>query len=257
MAPYNNIGEPQVEKAGTFSAAPPAFTAKPIMRQIWRDLTFIHWRYDASLLRPLIPRQLELDSWQGECWVGLIPFRIAGLALPRGPAIPWLSSFPETNVRTYVIDSSGRRGVWFFSLDAARLLGVLTARIVYGLPYFWAKMSMKIDETSAHYRSRRIFDRAAQSDIRIEIGETITAPDDLTAFLTARFCLYAQRSGRLVKAEIHHNAWPLQKARITHLQQNLIQAAGLPAPQGEPLVHFSRRVDVLAGKPEISDNKLR
>jgi uncharacterized protein len=232
------------------SGIPPALIAKPVMRQSWLDLTFIHWRYNAATIRSLIPPGLELDSFDGACWVGLVPFRIVDVSFPYAPAVPWLSSFPETNVRTYVVDASGQPGVWFFSLDAARLLAVAAARLVYGLPYVWANMSVKTTETAVRYRSHRVLQPELCCEAEVELGEAVETPDRLTAFLTARFRLYAERNGRLLTAPIYHLPWPLQKARLNRLQQNLVQAAGLPAPYGDPLVHFSRRVDVLVGKSE-------
>src|ERR1700680_4523345 len=112
------------------------------MRQTWRDLTFLHWRYDPAVVRPLAPADLQLDLCEGAAWVGLVPFLITGLSWPGVPAVPRISEFPETNVRTYVTDRTGSRGVWFFSLDAARLPAVIGARITYALPYFWARMKV-------------------------------------------------------------------------------------------------------------------
>ena len=103
---------------------------QPFLRQRWRDVTFLHWRYDPLVVRPLLPRGLELDLFHDEAWIGLVPFAIEGLTLAHGPEVPWISNFPETNVRTYVVDRQGNRGVWFFSLDAARLLAVAGARAV-------------------------------------------------------------------------------------------------------------------------------
>ncbi len=214
------------------------------MRQTWRHVTFLHWRCNPSSLRALIPRELELDTFDGEYWVGLVPFLITDLSPAKRPVFPWISTFPETNVRTYVVDRNGNRGVWFFSLDAARLLAVIGARVAYGLPYFWAAMSVTATDVSAHYKSNRLPGRNARTDIEIAIGEPIPNPDALDLFLTARFRLCALRRGRLLKADIQHQPWPLQRATVLHLEQNLIQTAGAP------LVHFARRVDVLVSAPE-------
>ena len=218
------------------------------MRQTWSDLTFLHWPYDASLVRPLVPKELDLDLYDGKAWVGLVPFRITGLTHPRLPALPWLSHFAETNVRTYVVDRSGHAGVWFFSLDAARLAAVIAARLAYALPYFWAGMSVDSDQQNTRYRSRRVVGRA-ESEIVVARGEAIAEPSALERFLTARFCLFAQRGGRLLRADIDHPRWPLERATVTVLRQTLVEAAGLPAPAGDPLAHFAPRVDVLVGSP--------
>jgi uncharacterized protein YqjF (DUF2071 family) len=222
---------------------------RPVMRQSWLDLTFLHWRYPVDDVRQLVPRHLELDIYDGSAWVGLVPFRVAGLTLPRAPVIPWLSEFPETNVRTYVVDDTGRRGVWFFSLDAARLAAVVGARSAYGLPYYWSKMRVRCDGRSASYDSARRHGPTAASHVDIEIGDRLLAPDELEVFLTARFRLYARRAGRLLRADVEHPPWPLQRADVRRIDDTLIQAAGMPEPRGRPIVHFSHRVDVLVSRP--------
>ena len=218
------------------------------MRQTWRDLTFLHWRCSPAAIRPFVPSELELDLYDDTSWIGLVPFVIVGLTHPRVPATR-LSTFAETNVRTYVIDRHGRRGVWFFSLDAARCAAVLGARMTYALPYFWADMSVHRKPHSVHYRSRRYHGPPAKSDIAIDIHEPIVAPTDLEIFLTARFRLFARRFGILLSADVDHPPWPLQRATATRISQNLVQAAGLPSPSGECVVHFAESVDVLVSRP--------
>ena len=110
------------------------------MLQRWRWLTFMHWRYDAAIIQALLPELLTVDTFDGSAWVGLTPFVLAGLRLPFSPPVPWISRFPETNVRTYVRGPDGEPAVWFFTLEADRLLGVLAARALYGLPYRWSRM---------------------------------------------------------------------------------------------------------------------
>ncbi len=229
------------------SVSAPTHVLRPAMRQAWRELTFLHWPYAAEAVRPLVPKSLDLDLWEGAAWVGLVPFAIAGLTHPRVPAAPWLSHFLETNVRTYVVDGQGRRGVWFFSLDAARLAAVVGARAAYALPYFWARMSLDRLGTEVRYRSRRIGRGRPGCDVAVQVGSGIAAPSDLELFLTARFRLFAERRGRLRHAEIEHPPWPLQRAGVVRLRQNLLEAAGLPGPRGAPLAHFSESVEVMVG----------
>jgi uncharacterized protein YqjF (DUF2071 family) len=219
------------------------------MRQNWRHLTFLHWRFDPSAIRPLVPPALELDLYDGAAWIGLVPFLIVDLTLPHAPALPWLSKFPETNVRTYVIDPEGARGVWFFSLDAARLLAVIGARTAYALPYFWAKMRVERRGGLVRYTSERRHGPRASSDIEVGIGEPVTSPSELEVFLTARFRLLAQRRERLLRADITHQPWPLQRANVQHLKEDLLYAAGLPRIDTAPLAHFTEGVDVMVGPP--------
>jgi uncharacterized protein YqjF (DUF2071 family) len=231
------------------SAVPPHHIRFAVMRQTWRDLTFLHWSFDPVLIRPLVPRDLELDLYEGAAWVGLVPFRITGLTLPHAPAVPFLSRFPETNVRTYVADHEGRRGIWFFSLDAARLAAVLGARAGYALPYFWARMRVDAGPQSVRYRSRRIAGPPAAADIEIRPGEPLHEPTQFEVFLTARFRLFARRAGSILRADIEHPPWPLQRAEVLALRESLVHAAGLPDPAGAPLAHFASRIDVRIAAP--------
>jgi uncharacterized protein YqjF (DUF2071 family) len=218
-----------------------------IMRQSWLDVSFLHWRYDPAVVRPLVPRGLELDLYDGTAWVGLVPFYITGLTAPHAPSVPYLSNFPETNVRTYARDRKGGNGAWFFSLDAARVLAVIGARAGYGLPYYWSRMRLASDGRTARYSSERLHGPAASSDIEVRIGDPIVQPSELDLFLTARFRLYAERAGGIWKADIAHQPWPLQSASAVRLTDTLVEAAGLPAPAGAPLVHYAKRVDVQVG----------
>ncbi|HVW87627.1 MAG TPA: DUF2071 domain-containing protein [Bryobacteraceae bacterium] len=219
------------------------------MRQRWRDLTFIHWRCDPAVLRALIPPELEVDTFDGGGWVGLVPFLITGLTIPPLPPVPWLSDFPETNLRTYVFDRAGRRGVWFFSLDAARLAAVIGARASFGLPYFWSRMKVAANAQTAVYSSARMVGPSAGSRIEVALGSSVTSPTELEQFLTARFRLYARRFGKLIVGDVSHEPWPLQQARLVAFGQNMTQAVGLPSPESDPLVHFARKVDVLVARP--------
>lgn len=221
----------------------------PVMFQGWRHLTFLHWRYRPPVIRSLLPGGLELDTFDGEAWVGLTPFLLTGLRPPGLPAMPWISRFPEMNVRTYVRGPDGERGIWFFSLEADRLAAVAGARIAYRLPYRWAKMRVRCGFGGMEYTSRRIWG-TGRAHIAIQNGVAIQ-PNELERFLTARFRLYTRIAGRLAFAQVHHAPWPLESAAAIRVDQNVIENSGVPAPAGEPLVHFSRGVYVRIGRPRL------
>jgi uncharacterized protein YqjF (DUF2071 family) len=217
------------------------------MLQTWRRLTFLHWPYEPSEVRRLLPLGLELDIFDGAAWVGLIPFEIHDL---RG-----IPHFPETNVRTYVIGPDGCRGVWFFSLDAARVAAVVAARLGYHLPYYWATMRVSPEDGTIRYRSRRIGPHASKAitDLVVQPGK-IYETQELTArdyFLTARFRLYAVRRKGLGYAQIDHEPWPLAHATVLELNQTLIEASGLRPPKGPPLAHYSAELKVKIGYPRL------
>jgi len=214
------------------------------MRQTWRQLTFLHWPYSADDVRQLLPAGLELDTFDAQAWVGLIPFTIHHLTGFR--------PFPETNVRTYVIGPDGGRGVWFFSLDAARLLAVIGARVGYGLSYYWSTMRVAMEGRRIRYQSRRKWPHhRAPTNILVEPGNLYTAAElgPRDHFLTARYCLYTIRRGRVVRAQIEHDPWPLARARVVEANDTLIQAAGLRPPAGAALAHYSADIDVKIGYP--------
>lgn len=226
---------------------------RPVMRQRWERLTFLHWPFDPAAVQRLLPEGLEAELFDGMAWVGLVPF-FMHVRAPGGRELPWVSRFCETNVRTYVRDRAGRAGVWFFSLDAARLGAVAVARTAYRLPYFWS--AMRIRGTSDHitYRCRRRWPepRGATSEAAISVGDRYREDELGTRdhFLTARWILFTVFGGRIMLARAWHRPWPLHRAQVRRLDDRLIPAAGLPAPASEPLAHYSPGVDVAISRPE-------
>lgn len=221
------------------------------MYQRWRDLTFLHWRCDApseiDALARRLPPGLVLDRCDGSAWLGITPFLLDGLRPPGVPPVPWLSRFPECNVRTYVRGRDGAPGIWFFSLECARLPAVVAARSLYGLPYRWARMRVRRRRGEAAYWSERA---PACLHVRAVIGRPVEA-DPLLTFLTARFRLYAQLRGRLAYADIRHAPWPLASARVTDYSNTLAPSLGFALDGPPPLVHFSPGVHVRIGAPVI------
>jgi uncharacterized protein len=225
--------------------------AMPVMYHRWNWISFIHWRYDPSVLQPMLPVGLTVETFDGSAWVGLTPFLMAGVRPPLVPAVPWLSRFPETNVRTYVRDNRGRRGIWFLSLDAARLPAVLAARAGYWLPYYWSDMAVHVagDRVVYHCRRRAPAPSGARCDAEVVLGAPLdeSERDELAHFLTARFRLFTVIASRLAAAEVEHRDWPLHQAELQRLDQDLLQNAGLPAPTGDPLLHASPGVGTKIG----------
>jgi uncharacterized protein YqjF (DUF2071 family) len=213
------------------------------MYQTWSWLSFLHWPYDPAVVQRLLPNSLEVQTFQGQGWVGVTPFFLEDLRTPVAPALPWFTSFPETNVRTYVVGPDGREGLWFFSLDAARLEPVLVARSTYALPYMWSAMAVERDGPVIRYRSRRRWPgpTPATSRITVEIGAPLRSAelDEFDHYLTARWQLYTTLGPVLARSTVEHEPWPLYRAVVRELETDLVTAAGLPAPEGEPVVHWS------------------
>ena len=222
------------------------------MLQGWYTLASIHWRYDPAVVQALLPPGFRVDTFDGSAWVGVLPFHMRRVRLPGLPAFGPLSTFPETNVRTYLIDPAGRRGVWFCSLDITRLAPTLVARVSYRLPYCWAHMSIDQDGDLWRYRSQRRWPKGtASTAIDVRVGDPIAPADvsDLEHFLSARWALGTTYGPLPMWAEVDHPPWPLHRAELLRCDQTLTAAAGLPDPEGDPVVLWSPGVDVRIGRP--------
>jgi uncharacterized protein YqjF (DUF2071 family) len=230
----------------------PVYVDRPVMRHRWELLTFVHWRYDAASIQALLPDGLTVETFDGSAWVGLVPFYMR-VSAPVGPSVPWASQFCETNVRTYVRDAFGHSGIWFLSLDAARLGAVLAARATYQLPYFWSRMRLDVSNDVVSYScARRWPGPGASSRLVVRLGDRYAA-DELGAldhFLTARWIVFSVIAGRLTYARAFHPPWPLRRASLDGLDDGLVSAAGLDPPAGTPLLHYSPGVSVRIGLPK-------
>jgi uncharacterized protein YqjF (DUF2071 family) len=218
------------------SAVAPALRGRQLMHQRWEDIAFLHWRVDAEAVAPLLPRGVRPDVFDGSSWVGLIPFRMVGAGIGTGPAIGWLGTFAETNVRVYSVDRTGRRGVVFRSLEASRLAVVLGARLSLGVPYCWARMRVREEGDTIEYTTRRRWPggRGVRSRIVIQRDHVPVPHDPLAEFLTARWGLHTRRAGRSMFVPNEHETWPLETATLLHLDDELVAAAGLPGVTERP-----------------------
>jgi len=238
------------------------------MAMVWHDLLFMHWPVAPELLRPFIPPGLELETHGGSAWLGIVPFRMTGIRARFLPAVPRLSAFPELNVRTYVTAPSAdgpRPGVWFISLDAPKAVAVAVARRSYHLAYMNARMRCAPDGEWIEYRSVRTGPNLTHAfgptharhaefagRYRPTAAPAAAARGTLDEFLTERYCLYAySRAGRLYRAEIDHGPWPLQPAAAEIRTNTMTLPLGIEpgALSGPPLLHFARRLDVVAWLP--------
>ena len=220
------------------------------MTMTWHDLIFAHWAVDAVALRPLIPAALELDTFDGTAWLGIVPFRMTGIRLRGCPPIPTTTAFAELNVRTYVT-AGGKPGIWFFSLDAASALAVTVARRFWHLPYFSARMSCVADDEAVSYQSQRTRpDRpiAQFAATYRPVGPpAFAAPGSQEHFFTERYCLYARHHrGTILRGDIHHAPWPLQLAKAEIRSNSMAEPLGITLAGPPQHLHFARRLDVVA-----------
>jgi uncharacterized protein YqjF (DUF2071 family) len=220
------------------------------MTQSWHDLLFAHWPVDARALQEKLPAGLSPDLYDGQAWIAVVPFHMTNVA-PRGvPSIPFVSSFIELNVRTYVT-LHGKPGVFFFSLDANSPLAVAAARTLFHLPYYEATMKVQDAGAEIAYSSRRVTRMAGVAEFEGRyrpIGPVqLPKPGTLEHFLTERYCLYTVDSSfHARRLEIHHSPWPLQVAEARISTNTMTEAAGVRLPSTAPLLHFAKRQDMVA-----------
>jgi uncharacterized protein YqjF (DUF2071 family) len=221
-----------------------------VMTQSWNNLLFAHWRVDASQLRRAVPDAFDLDLFDGQAWLGVVPFYMTNVGVRGAPALPWLLAFPELNVRTYV-RIADRPGVYFFSLDAGRRFAVAAARAILNLPYFFAVMSATRRGDVVDYQSTR---RGRRAEFKA-VYEPDSAPfvpsiGSIEYFLTERYCLYHHdRRGRPYRLEIHHRPWLLQAARAAITINTMAAPSHLTINGSPALLHFARRQDAVAWAP--------
>ena len=219
-----------------------------VMSQNWRNLLFLHWRVPAPALQSLVPSGLTIDTFQGEAYVGLVPFTMRDIHPTGLPTWPPLSNFHEVNVRTYVHRGGNDPGVWFFSLDAANLAGVSIARALFKLPYYFARMRMETTDTATTYVSERLGTQRARAHCALTytpLGNPAPAiPGTLDHFLLERYILYSNNQSRLLRGQVHHLPYLVSSAAISSLDETLIAAAGITVPMCAPIVHYSAGVDV-------------
>lgn len=224
---------------------------RAVMRQRWSEVLFLHWALPPSALRGLVPPGLDLDTFEGRAYVGLVPFTMTGVRPVWAPPFRPISDFHETNVRTYVRLGGRDPGVWFFSLDAASRVAVMLGRTLWKLPYHFARMSLARDGARIRYASERSWPGPVPAACRIDCavgGAPAPAePGTLEHFLVERYVLYARSRTRLYQGRVHHEPYPLQPAFVQSLEEGLLAAAGIARPEEAPLAHFASeaRVEVL------------
>lgn len=221
-----------------------------VMAQSWQHLLFAHYRVDIDVIRPMIPAELEIDTYEGEAWISVVPFLMNHVHLRGLPSFPTTGKFPELNVRTYV-KHEDKLGVWFFSLDAASLLAVITARFTFNLPYYYADMSIKHEGDVIHYKSIRKHPNAIDAIFEAQYYPTAPVqyydPNSLDRWLTDRYVLYSVNpKGQIFIGHITHLPWQLQPASANFLQDTMAQAVGIPLLDNNPVLHFVNHIDVLA-----------
>lgn len=220
-----------------------------VMRQTWSDLLFAHWPISKDLMKRAVPNGLEIDTYDGFAWLGIVPFKMRNVRHRLLPAVPGLSNFLEINVRTYVT-VGGYPGVYFLSLDASNPLAVHMARIWYQLPYFTARMGCSRNGDEFNYYSARADDQAPAAQFRGRyrpVGDVFLAQrGSLEEFLTERYCLYVVDSdGQIFRGDVHHQPWPLQMAEAEIAVNTMVEFFEFDLSKSDPILHFARDLETI------------
>ena len=211
----------------------PQLRGPVISTQSWRELTFLHWAVDPAVVAPHLPPGTRPDVFEDRTYVGLVPFRMVRVTVGRTPAVPWLGTFLETNVRLYSVDGTGRRGVVFLSLDAERALVVPTIRLLVGAPYQWARMRLERSGDTVTYDARRRLGERPRSHVVVRVGAPLLATP-LDDFLTARWGAHVRRRRGTTFVPNWHRPWELRRAEVVELDDELVASAGFPELAGRP-----------------------
>lgn len=217
-----------------------------VMRQSWRNLLFLHCEVEPELIQNLLPPGLTVELFDGKAWVGLVIFQMSNIRFASMPAIPGLSAFPETNVRTYVVDKNGIPGVWFFSLDASNLLACLFARLSFNLNYIWARMDFLESDGTFSASGKRKQNPTTEYQATWTVGSVPTQaePKSFDFWLVERYLLYAKKGNQLYSGKVFHQPYTLQSVHALTVSQNLIPIPGYEDTMAWSHVTFSPGVDV-------------
>ena len=220
-----------------------------IMGQRWEDLLFISWPVPVEAVRPFVAPSVEVDTFDGSAWVSAVPFWMERAHFRGLPPIPFISSFPEVNVRTYVRQGD-HAGVWFLSLDTESQVNVFLARHAFHLPYFFAHVEMERGGREIAFRSSRTGGEAAFDVTYRGLGdERVTAEGTLEHFLTERYSMVCERDGDVYRGDIQHAPWRVQQASWTSRSMDVVAAAGVAVPPTEPAVFYAQATDVALWAP--------
>lgn len=227
----------------------PLVSRRWVMHMRWHDLLFAHWPVEAEAIRRLIPPPLEVDTFGGRAWIGVVPFRMDNVRLRGLPGMPGISAFAEINVRTYVTDGK-KPGVWFLSLDAPHWLANSIARLWFRLNYRRAQVTSVRENDWVRYESRRRDGSAVFRARYRPVGRPYHASAmTLEKWLCERYCLYAGSPGRIFRGEIHHEPWTLQRAEVELETNTMAEPLGIEPPNEAPHALFAKRMDTVVWWP--------
>ena len=216
-----------------------------VMHQTWSHLLFLHWKWDPAEIQKRLPPGLHVDTFDGDAWVGIVPFYMRNIRPRYLPAVPWVSNFLELNIRTYVHDDQGRPGVWFFSLDCNQPLAVWTAQTFFHLPYKHARMtaSRSGDGRIEYHCSRQGSGQASEFTYELASDTRLAEPGTLDFFLAERYLLFANTPRGIRRGQVHHVPYPLAHVTVPQWDDRLLSITGFQSPGRDP--------DHIVGSPGV------
>lgn len=190
---------------------------KWLMTQTWENLLFCHWPVEYDVIRQHVPAELELDTYEGRCWIGIIPFQVNKMRLRKMPPVPYLRTYLELNVRTYV-SYKGVPGVYFFTLDADKSLAVLGGKVGALLPYREAKIKMTKKRGFVHFESDACGPDWMKGKLKLHYQPVSRAyspsADSLEYWLFERYCFFTIGKKNIYRGDIHHTRWKIEQANV-------------------------------------------
>lgn len=220
-----------------------------LVTQTWNNLLFSHWPIPSKIIKEHLPSSLEVDLFDGQAWVGIIPFYVNHMRIRGLPSIPYFHAYVELNVRTYVT-YKGTPGIYFFSLDANKWMHVIGAKIGAFLPYRYASMDMKEENHIIHFYSRRKHTKSEGEQLKLTYQSSseiyLPNPDSLEYWLFERYCFFTSRGNYLYRGDIHHDRWRVSDAKVMIHANSMASFLPHKYIESQPLVHFSRKKQVFA-----------
>ena len=214
---------------------------KPIMKQEWHNLLFLHWSISPTSIRQHIPNELEIDTYYGAAWIGIIPFQMRKLRPSFAFSIPLISNFTEINLRTYVKDKYNRKGVWFFSLDTQNPLGNWIAQTFFHLNYRFSETEFLTDSTlNNHCKFTLPKTKFPEQTFSWRHSESTFMPSrnpkSLECFLTERYRLftYNYNTDTLLTGTLNHEPYQLNRPKLLKYSTDLFTSNGIINPKGYP-----------------------
>lgn len=207
--------------------------------QEWNNAIFLHYEVDLKELKKFVPKELEIDLFNGKPWISVVAFTMEKIRPKNLPSFSPISDFDEINIRTYV-KSNHKTGVYFLSIEAGKRLSCKIAKGISELPYRYSK----IKRTNQKYLSQNSAFND-QLNIWFTIGKELTEKMKLDKWLTERYALFQDTDEYINEFEIHHLEWPINEISLQKLELNYPRFEKI-INEKPSRIHYSKGVKVLA-----------